>query len=101
MPIPKPTKNKPPQVLACNEFVYKTEIKMGSLAWFSWLLTIKSFSFVVGIYRITIRRNTKKPNHWYAFRKRSGKLISRYVGTDKDLTIGTLIDIARFMGIEV
>lgn len=95
--VPATKKKRPPKVHAIDHMVWKLDIKMGTVEWFQWLLTIDSFSFVIGIDRLTIRRNHRKKSHWYAYRKHNGKLISRYVGMDKDLTHGTLIDIARYM----
>lgn len=97
MATTKSTKPRPPLVHAIDRTVWKIGIEIGSVEWFQWLLTIKSFSFVICPDRLTIRRNSKKPSHWYAFRKYRGKLISRYVGVDSQLTYGTLIDIARYM----
>ncbi|RUT00392.1 hypothetical protein DSM106972_075200 [Dulcicalothrix desertica PCC 7102] len=99
--VPATKKKRPPRVYASDHTVWKTGIKIGTIDWFQWLLTIDSFSFVIGIDRLTVRRNCRKPLHWYAYRKHNGKLISRYVGMDKDLTHGTLVDIARYMKVVI
>jgi len=72
---------------------------VGSAAWFAWLETASSFSFVSETGRFTARREQSghKRGGWYwkAYRKQHGKLSSRYLGKSETLTLARLQAVAQ------
>src|SRR2546421_4127569 len=70
-------------------------------AWFAWLETASTFSFVSETGRFTARREQAghKRGGWYwkAYRKQHGKLTSRYLGKSETLTLARLQTVAQTM----
>src|SRR3989440_584873 len=68
-------------------------------AWFAWLETASTFSFVSETGSFTARREQAghKRGGWYwkAYRKQHGKLSSRYLGKSETLTLARLQTVAR------
>ncbi|MHC1770599.1 MAG: LuxR C-terminal-related transcriptional regulator [Flexilinea sp.] len=62
-------------------------IQAGSASWFEWLSSANNFTYKDGngrfIAQCEIRRNK---TYWYAYRRRSGKLVKAYLGKSEDLT---------------
>src|SRR5881227_3012901 len=59
-------------------------LTVGTAAWFAWLETASTFSFVSAAGNFTARRERSghKRGNWYwkAYRKQRGKLSSHYLG---------------------
>src|SRR5215467_6631039 len=74
-------------------------LTVGSAAWFAWLETATSFSFVSETGRFTERRERSGHRrggwYWKAYRKQHGKLSSRYLGKAEKITLARLQDVAR------
>jgi LuxR family maltose regulon positive regulatory protein len=72
---------------------------VGTAAWYAWLETASTFSFVSGEGLFTARREQSghKRGGWYwkAYRKQHGKLSSRYIGKSKTVTLARLRAIAQ------
>src|SRR5579864_5652340 len=73
-------------------------LTVGTAAWFLWLETASSFSFVgaTGSFTARCEQSGHKRGGWYwkAYRKQHGKLISRYLGKSEMLTFGRLQEVA-------
>ena len=71
---------------------------MGTSAWFAWLETASTFSFVSDEGRFTARHERSSQRrggrYWKAYRKKGGKLSSRYLGTSEALTLERLRAVA-------
>jgi LuxR family maltose regulon positive regulatory protein len=74
-------------------------LTVGTAAWFAWLETASTFSFVSETGRFTVRRERSghKRGGWYwkAYRKQRGKLSTRYLGKAETITLARLRDVAR------
>lgn len=64
-----------------------TTIQVGSPLWYDWVASAKKFSFVSQNGRFVAQREMRR-NHsyWYAYRRRSGKLVKIYLGKQYELT---------------
>src|SRR5947209_16131363 len=69
-------------------------LPVDTAAWFAWLETASTFSFVSETGRFTARREQAghKRGGWYwkAYRKRHGKLSSCYLGKSETITLARL-----------
>src|SRR5256884_2165532 len=76
-------------------------LTVDTAAWFAWLETASTFSFVSETGRFTARREqaSHKRGGWYwkAYRKQHGKLSSRYLGKSETLTLARLQTVAQTM----
>ncbi len=74
-------------------------LTVDTAAWFAWLETASSFSFVSETGSLTARRERAghKRGGWYwkAYRKQHGKLSSRYLGKSQTITLARLQAVAR------
>jgi LuxR family maltose regulon positive regulatory protein len=74
-------------------------LTVDTAAWFAWLETASTFSFVGETGSFTARREQAghKRGGWYwkAYRKQQGKLSSRYLGKSETLTLARLQTVAR------
>src|SRR5919201_5281571 len=74
-------------------------LTVGSAAWFAWLGTASTFSFVSETGGFTARREQSghKRGGWYwkAYRKHHGKLSSRYLGKSETVTLARLQAVAQ------
>jgi LuxR family maltose regulon positive regulatory protein len=74
-------------------------LTVGTAAWFAWLETASTFSFVSETGRFTARREQSghKRGGWYwkAYRKQHGKLSSRYLGKSETVTLARLQTVAQ------
>src|SRR5947209_11147503 len=74
-------------------------LTVDSAAWFAWLETASTFSFVSEAGSFTARREQAghKRGGWYwkAYRKQHGKLTSRYLGKSETLTLARLQTVAQ------
>src|SRR5262249_45358332 len=74
-------------------------LTVGSAAWFAWLETASTFSFVGETGRFTARRersgHKRGGRYWKAYRKQHGKLSSRYLGKAETITLARLREVAR------
>ncbi len=74
-------------------------LTVDTAAWFAWLETASTFSFVSEEGRFTARREQAghKRGGWYwkAYRKQHGKLSSRYLGKSETLTLARLQTVAQ------
>src|SRR5690349_5556532 len=74
-------------------------LTVGTAAWFAWLETASTFSFVSETGSLTARREQAghKRGGWYwkAYRKQHGKLSSRYLGKSETLTLARLQTVAQ------
>src|SRR5881398_3779818 len=75
------------------------ELAVDTAAWFAWLETASSFAFVSAAGSFTARREQSghKRGGWYwkAYRKRHGKLSSRYLGKSETITLARLQTVAQ------
>ena len=74
-------------------------LTVGTAAWFAWLETASTFSFVSETGGLTARREQAghKRGGWYwkAYRKQHGKLSSRYLGKSETLTLARLQSVSQ------
>src|SRR5439155_2751907 len=74
-------------------------LTVDTAAWFDWLETASTFSFVSETGSFTARReqaSTKRGGwYWKAYRKQHGKLSSRYLGKSETLTLVRLQAVAQ------
>src|SRR5437764_2446617 len=74
-------------------------LTVDTAAWFDWLETASTFSFVNKIGSFTARREQAghKRGGWYwkAYRKQHGKLSSRYLGKSETITLARLQTVAQ------
>src|SRR5436305_1991065 len=74
-------------------------LTVDSAAWFAWLETASTFSFVSETGSFTARREQAghKRGGWYwkAYRKQHGKLSSRYLGKSETITLARLQAVAQ------
>src|SRR5437588_5600547 len=74
-------------------------LTVGTAAWFNWLETASTFSFVSAFGLFTARREQsgQKRGGWYwkAYRKQHGKLSSRYLGKSEAVTFERLQVVAQ------
>src|SRR6266567_5665971 len=74
-------------------------LPVDTAAWFAWLETASTFSFVSEIGNFTARREQAghKRGGWYwkAYRKLHGKLSSRYLGKSETITLARLQAVAQ------
>src|SRR2546421_746117 len=74
-------------------------LTVDTAAWFAWLETASTFSFVSETGSFTARREQAghKRGGWYwkAYRKQHGKLSSRYLGKSETLTLARLQTVAQ------
>src|SRR5205823_12491214 len=75
------------------------ELIVDTAAWFAWLETASTFSFVSEEGLFTARREQAghKRGGWYwkAYRKQHGKLSSRYLGKSETVTLARLQTVAQ------
>lgn len=85
-------------VVGYNEFQaqgYPTAIRVGSPAWFDWLVNHRSFRYECSRGHFTAcKENRKGGNFWYANRRVDGKLRRSYLGASSDLTLAKLEEVA-------
>ena len=76
----------------------KQELMVGTAAWFAWLETASTFSFVSEEGRFTARQERSSQQrggrYWKAYRKQHGNLSSRYLGKSETLTLERLRAVA-------
>ncbi len=74
------------------------ELTVGTLAWFAWLETASTFSFVSdeGLFTARHERSSQHRGgrYWKAYRKQYGKLSSRYLGKSETLSLERLRTVA-------
>src|SRR6266487_2631413 len=74
-------------------------LTVDTAAWFAWLETASTFSFVSEAGSFTARREQAghKRGGWYwkAYRKQHGKLSSRYLGKSETITLARLQTVAQ------
>src|SRR6266567_2757528 len=74
-------------------------LTVDTAAWFAWLETASTFSFVSETGSFTARREQAghKRGGWYwkAYRKQHGKLSSRYLGKSETITLARLQTVAQ------
>src|SRR2546423_6585082 len=75
------------------------ELIVDTAAWFAWLETASTFSFVSEEGLFTARREQAGHKrggwHWKAHRKQHGKLSSRYLGKSETVTLARLQTVAQ------
>ena len=69
----------------------------GSQEWFAWLTGIPSFTFSGQHGQLTVRQEARRGTgaYWYAYHRRGGKMLKRYLGRTADLTPAHLEEVAR------
>src|SRR6266566_3585116 len=74
-------------------------LTVGTAAWFAWLETASTFSFVSeeGLFTARRERASTQRGGWYwkAYRKQHGKLSSRYLGKSETVTLARLQAVAQ------
>src|SRR5207302_4856769 len=82
------------EILVYRQDGQEQVLTVGTAAWFAWLETASTFSFVSEEGLFTARREQAghKRGGWYwkAYRKQHGKLSSRYLGKSETLTLERL-----------
>src|SRR5438094_5999255 len=86
-------------ILVYRESDQERVLTIGTAAWFAWLETASTFSFVseVGTFTARKERASTRRGGWYwkAYRKQHGKLSSRYLGKSETVTIARLQAVAQ------
>src|SRR5436309_6780302 len=74
-------------------------LTIGTAAWFAWLETASTFSFVSDVGNFTARKERASTQrggwYWKAYRKQHGKLSSRYLGKSETVTLARLQAVAQ------
>src|SRR5207248_7560403 len=74
-------------------------LTIGTAAWFAWLETASTFSFISEVGTFTARKERASTQrggwYWKAYRKQHGKLSSRYLGKSETLTLVRLQAVAQ------
>src|SRR5436853_339835 len=77
-------------ILVYREGDQEGVLTIGTAAWFAWLETASTFSFVSDLGTFTARKeraSTRRGGwYWKAYRKQHGKLSSRYLGKSETVT---------------
>jgi len=72
------------------------KIELGTSQWLDWLNSRQSFRYEPDIGKgFTVRQ--EKSGYWYGYRKVTGKLHKRYVGTSSDLTYDRLSQVSELL----
>lgn len=78
-----------------------TTIQVDTPAWFRWLHTVTSFSYVLGAptyYSPTLRKEKRRHDwYWYAYLKSDSKLHNAYAGRTEALSAARLDHIAQHL----
>jgi len=78
-------------------------LTVDSEAWYAWLETASTFSFVSETGNFTARREQSghKRGGWYwkAYRKQHGKLFTRYIGKSGIITLARLQAVAQSLSV--
>src|SRR5215469_6564186 len=86
------------ETLTYRQNEQEQELTVGTPAWFAWLATASTFSFVSEEGLFTARHErSRKPRggrYWKAYRKQHGKLSSHYLGKSEVLTLERLQAVA-------
>ncbi len=79
-----------------NPFLTWLSMKPDSAEWFAWLGQIPSFHFQGQRGHFTARKETRARGgvYWIAYRHIGGQLIKNYIGTDGQVNIARLEEIA-------
>lgn len=71
-------------------------VELGTPQWLDWLDSRQSFRYEPDTgYGFTVRQ--EKAGYWYGYRKISGKLRKRYIGTSDELTTTRLTEISQLL----
>ncbi len=86
-------------ILVYREGDQERVLTIGTVAWFAWLETASTFSFVSDVGTFTARKEragTQRGGwYWKAYRKQHGKLSSRYLGKSETVTLARLQAVAQ------
>src|SRR2546430_12492273 len=86
-------------ILVYREGDQKGVLSIGTAAWFAWLETASTFSFISDAGTLTARKERASTQrggwYWKAYRKQHGKLSSRYLGKSETLTLARLQTVAQ------
>ncbi len=86
-------------ILVYREGDQKGVLSIGTAAWFAWLETASTFSFVSDAGTFTARKERASTQrggwYWKAYRKQHGKLSSRYLGKSETVTLARLQAVAQ------
>ncbi len=70
-------------------------IKLGSMAWHTWLDEHSVFLFEIPLLHFTARKEKRSGGwYWYAYRRHQGKLHTAYIGKSEELTFERLKEVA-------
>jgi len=87
------------EVLVYQRDQHEQVLTVGTTDWYAWLETASSFAFVSETGSFTARRERSGHGrgdwYWRAYRKRQGKLLSRYLGKSEALTQDRLNTVAQ------
>ncbi len=86
-------------ILVYREGDQEGVLTIGTAAWFAWLETASTFSFVSDVGNFTARKERASTQrggwYWKAYRKQHGKLSSRYLGKSETVTLARLQAVAQ------
>src|SRR5256884_8507484 len=86
-------------ILVYREGDQEGVLTIGTAAWFAWLETASTFSFVSAVGTFTARKEQASTQrggwYWKAYRKQHSKLSSRYLGKSETLTLARLQAVAQ------
>ncbi len=86
-------------ILVYREGDQEGVLTIGTAAWFAWLETASTFSFISDAGTFTARKERASTQrggwYWKAYRKQHGKLSSRYLGKSETLTLARLQAMAQ------
>ena len=68
-----------------------------SQEWFDWLAACSSFTFQGknGAMTVCQERRRRGGSYWYAYRRGAQKVVKKYLGRSRDLTVGRLEEVAQ------
>jgi predicted ATPase/DNA-binding CsgD family transcriptional regulator len=71
----------------------------GTQAWFAWLDSVASFTFLGQLGQLTARKESRQwgEGYWYAYRRVGPKLTKKYLGRTADLTLARLEEAATLL----
>ncbi|EFH80105.1 LuxR C-terminal-related transcriptional regulator [Ktedonobacter racemifer] len=76
---------------------HRLSIEPGSQEWFDWLAAHSSFSFQGknGAMTVCQERRQRGGSYWYAYRRNAQKVVKKYLGRSRELTVGRLEEVAQ------
>jgi len=80
-----------------DQLRHRLSFEPGSQEWFDWLAARSSFTFQGknGVMTVCQERRLRGGCYWYAYRRRAQKVVKKYLGRSRELTVGRLEEVAQ------